>query len=192
MATELIVLVDKQGRDVKTPEGSVCTVDKYDAHRRGLLHRAVSVFLFDGDRLLLQKRAADKYHSGGLWTNTCCTHPRLGEIPLATATRRLREEMGITCDLTEIFQFSYFVQFAPDLYEHEYDHVFVGRWQGVPDPDPEEAEDWRWIDYRDLQDEIGRDPESFTYWLRECLADVIAHVFADAAQPQINQNHATH
>jgi len=103
----------------------------------------------------------------------------LGESPLATATRRLREEMGITCDLTEIFQFSYFVQFAPDLYEHEYDHVFIGYWRGVPDPDPEEVEDWRWLPYGDLQNEIKQDPESFTYWLRVCLADVIAPIFYD-------------
>lgn len=176
---EFIVLVDAQGRDLLTPEGSVSTMDKYEAHRLGLLHRAVSVFLFDGCQLLLQKRAVDKYHSGGLWTNTCCTHPRLGESPLETSIRRLREEMGISCDLQELFQFSYFIQFAPDLYEHEYDHVFVGSWQGEPNPDPSEVEDWRWIDYWDLQQEIAQNPESFTYWLRVCLADVIQQVFPD-------------
>lgn len=136
---------------------------KLEAHRRGELHRAVSVFVFDGDRLLLQKRA-DKYHSSGLWSNSCCSHPLPGESPPDAASRRLFEEMGVRCDLEEAFQFTYRLDVPPDLIEHEYDHVFLGEWSGKPRPDTSEVADWRWADIETLERELATDASSFTPW----------------------------
>src|SRR5919205_4313288 len=126
MAAEELILVDAQDRELGVKE-------KLQAHVEGALHRAVSVFVFDGGgRLLLQKRAPTKYHSAGLWSNTACGHPRPGESTLAAARRRLREEMGFDCELREAFQFLYRAELDGELVEHEYDHVFVG----VHDRDP--------------------------------------------------------
>src|SRR4051794_281839 len=101
-------------------------MEKMEVHRSGTLHRAFSVFIFNGKgQLLLQQRALDKYHSGGLWTNTCCSHPRVGELTPDAAHRRLQEEMGMDCELTELFQFSYRHEFGNGLIENEYDHVFI-------------------------------------------------------------------
>src|SRR5918997_6672888 len=127
--SEQVILVDEADREVGT--GS-----KLEAHREGALHRAFSVFVFDRrGRLLLQKRAAGKYHSGGLWSNTCCGHPRPGEATAEAARRRLREEMNFDCELRAAFEFLYRAQFTNKLIEHEYDHVFVGEFGGVFVPD---------------------------------------------------------
>ena len=118
---EQVILVDQQDREIGVAE-------KLEAHRKGKLHRAFSVFLFNAkDEMLLQQRAAEKYHSGGLWTNTCCSHPRPGEPTEAAARRRLREEMGISCNLNKAFDFIYRAEFDNGLIEHELDHVFIGR-----------------------------------------------------------------
>lgn len=159
--SERVVLVDEDDRSVGTEE-------KLKAHRRGLLHRAFSVFVRDAEgRWLLQKRAPGKYHSGGLWSNTCCSHPRPGEPVEAAARRRLREEMGFACPTTELFTFRYRVRLGDELWEHELDHVLVGRSDAEPDPDPAEVEDWRWVPVEELCRELERDPERFTYWFRE-------------------------
>ncbi|MCK6445572.1 MAG: isopentenyl-diphosphate Delta-isomerase [Planctomycetes bacterium] len=171
---ERVVLVDADGRDLLEADGSQRTLGKTEAHARGSRHRAVSVFVFDGERLLLQRRADGKYHSGGLWTNTCCTHPRPGETPLAAATRRLDEEMGVRCELVELFQFVYHARVGRDVFEHEFDHVFVGAWRGEPTPLAREVAQWRWIDVTELRAEIEREPTRFTYWLRHCLTRVLA------------------
>lgn len=171
---ERVVLVDEHGRDLLEADGSPRTLGKLEAHRRGARHRAVSVFVFDGDRLLLQRRAHSKYHGAGLWTNTCCTHPRAGETALAASARRLAEEMGVRCPLREVFQFTYRARVGADLVEHEFDHVFLGEWQGTPAPLAREVSDWRWTRVQDLLAEIEREPERFTYWLRECLGRVLA------------------
>lgn len=171
---ELVVLVDADGRDLLDAGGAPQTLGKAEAHRRGSRHRAVSVFVFDGERLLLQRRADGKYHSGGLWTNTCCTHPRPGESPLAAATRRLEEEMGVRCELRELFQFTYHAEVGTDVFEHEFDHVFVGDWRGSPRPLAGEVAQWRWAGARELLAELEREPERFTYWLRHCLERVLA------------------
>ncbi len=160
IAEDDVVLVDAY--DAPTGEAP-----KLEAHRRGLLHRAFSVFLYDSaGRMLLQQRAHAKYHSGGLWTNTCCSHPRPGEQTAAAAARRLREEMGVSCPLEPAFEFVYRAAFANGLVEHEYDHVFVGRFEGSPRPDPAEVADWRWAGIEELRAEQARTPERFSAWFR--------------------------
>jgi isopentenyl-diphosphate delta-isomerase len=163
MATEQLILVDAQDREVGVGE-------KMQAHAEGALHRAFSVFVFDAEkRLLLQKRARTKYHSGGLWSNTACGHPRPGEMTLAAARRRLREEMGFDCELSRAFGFLYRAELDNRLVEHEYDHVFVGRFDGVPAPDASEVEDWRWLSVGQLRRELRERPEEYSYWLSLAL-----------------------
>ncbi len=150
------------------------TMEKLAAHRQGKLHRAISVFIFHPDgRMLLQKRAQDKYHSGGLWTNTCCSHPRPNERTLDAAHRRLQEEMGFDCDLTEVHSFVYKTEFPNGLIEHEYDHVLVGISDQPPVLHPEEADDWKWIELKALQEDIHNHKEHYTYWFRHSLDDVL-------------------
>lgn len=163
---ERVILVDPEDRPVGT-------AGKLAAHREGLLHRAFSVFVLDAaGRMLLQRRAAGKYHSGGLWSNACCSHPRPGEAVEAAAHRRLREEMGFDCPLEFAFPLIYRAAVAPELEEHEYDHVFLGRWDGTPRPDPDEVGEWRWVDPEQLARDVGETPESFTVWFRQALAEL--------------------
>lgn len=165
-----VILVDESDRQV-------AVTGKMDAHRTGRLHRAISAFVFDSaGRLLLQKRAAAKYHSGGLWSNTCCSHPRPNEGSTPAARRRLREEMGIDCALSEVFSFIYRVEFANGLIEHEYDRVFFGRFDGDPSPDPQEAEEWKWVDMAQLSADVKMRPECYSFWLGACLDRVLAHM----------------
>jgi isopentenyl-diphosphate delta-isomerase len=160
VAEDNVVLVD--AHDAPTGEAP-----KLEAHRQGLLHRAFSVFLYDSaGRMLLQQRAHAKYHSGGLWTNTCCSHPRPGEATPAAAARRLREEMGVDCRFAPAFEFVYHASFDNGLVEHEYDHVFVGRFDGEPRPDPAEVADWRWAGIEELRAELEAEPERFSAWFR--------------------------
>ena len=167
-AEEQVVLVDQ--RDVV-----LGTMGKLEAHQKGLLHRAFSVFIFDKEgRLLLQRRASGKYHSAGLWTNTCCSHPRPGEAPEFAAERRLREEMGLRCPLTFQFTFLYQASFDNGLHEHELDHVFFGQHSAPPRPDPIEVDEWRYITLAELNDEMSRTPERFTAWLLACWPRVAA------------------
>ncbi|MFG0286286.1 MAG: isopentenyl-diphosphate Delta-isomerase [Phycisphaerales bacterium JB039] len=175
---ERVVLVDELDREIGQAE-------KLEAHRDGgRLHRAFSVFLFDGHgRTLLQRRAEGKYHFGGLWTNTCCGHPRPGETPLAGATRRLREEMGIEAPLSPIGRFLYrAADERSGLVEHELDHVFTGRFDGDPAPDPSEASGWRWVTLAELDAELRARPDRFTPWFALALAE--ARSFLDAAQAE--------
>ena len=150
------------------------TMDKMAAHRSGTLHRAFSVFIFNSKgQLLLQQRAFDKYHSGGLWTNTCCSHPKLGEFTLDAAHRRLQEEMGIDGELTELFQFSYRHEFENGLIENEYDHVFLGISDELPLPNPAEAASFRYMDTELLLLELLEHPEQYTAWFKICLEKVL-------------------
>ncbi len=166
-----VILVDKNDKETGTAE-------KMEVHRNGLLHRAFSVFIFnDKGELLLQQRASHKYHSGGLWTNTCCSHPRPGEDTLKAAHRRLNEEMGITnCELTEKFNFIYFAELNDDLKEHEFDYVFTGTWNGTPVVNPEEVADYKWIKPSVLIADISVRPEAYTYWFKEVVERVLAEV----------------
>ena len=155
-----IVLVDKDDREVGKAE-------KMAVHKKGLLHRAFSVLVFNSKgELLLQQRAKEKYHCGGLWTNTCCSHPRKGETVSQAAHRRLLEEMGVDCELEEIFSFSYRVDFPNGLTENEFDHVLMGKSDDQPKPDPKEVEQWRWVSLRALRTEIRKNPEIYTYWFK--------------------------
>ena len=152
--TARVVLVDEND----TPVG---TADKLEAHQAGLLHRAFSVFVTDGEnKVLLQQRAHGKYHSGGLWSNTCCSHPAPGEDVLAAAHRRLLDEMGLRCDLAFVFRFQYRAELAGGLIEHELDHVFLGRIAEDPSADPEEVQAWRWAPIQELADDLSRDRKS--------------------------------
>ena len=162
---ERVVLVDEDDREVGTEE-------KQRAHLDGRLHRALSVFVLNGrGELLLQRRAAAKYHSGGLWTNTCCSHPRPGEPVADAARRRLREEMGVACELAPAFTFLYHAGVGGGLVEHEYDHVFAGRCDLDPEPDPAEADAWRWAELDAAAAAAAARPDAFTPWLRLILAD---------------------
>lgn len=143
---------------------------KEEVHRKGLLHRAFSIMIRNNrGELLLQKRAGGKYHSSGLWTNSCCSHPRPGEDTEAAAHRRLREEMGFDCRLEHLGSFIYKVQFAADLYEHELDHVFTGTYQGDPVINQEEVSAYRWIALPELLQWMEREPAQFTFWLPEVI-----------------------
>jgi isopentenyl-diphosphate Delta-isomerase len=158
MNEERVVLVD-------TADNEVGTAPKLQAHRTGDLHRAISVFVFDsGGRMLLQRRADGKYHSGGLWSNTCCSHPRPGEPVATAARRRLHEEMGLDCELEPAFTFVYRADLDGGLTEHELDHVFVGTTDDSPEPDPDEVGGWRWIEPGEITREMESDPERFTAW----------------------------
>lgn len=169
-----VILVDQEGRDLLTRGGRVRTMGKTQAHRLGRRHRAVSVFVFNSKaQLLLQKRARGKYHSGGLWTNTCCTHPRPGETPAKTARRRLREEMGLRCSLREVLQFTYRGRVGKGLIEDEYDHVFTGVCDQDPRPDAAEVEAWRWVEVAGLGRNLRQNPKRYTCWLRRCFRDVM-------------------
>ena len=163
---EQIILVDEN-------DDQIGEAEKLRAHKAGLLHRAFSVFIFNAKgELILQKRATSKYHSGGLWSNSCCGHPRPGEITKSAAERRLGEEMGFFTKLKEVLVFSYSVELGNGLVENEIDHVFFGDYDGRVSPDTNEAEDWKWINIRDLENDLQNYPDSYTYWLKSVFPKV--------------------
>lgn len=162
-AEERVVLVDE--KDV-----ALGSMEKWQAHAEGRLHRAFSIFVFRPDgALLLQRRARTKYHSGGQWSNTCCGHPRPGEAIAVAAHRRLREEMGFDCALSPAGAFAYRADVGNGLLEHEYDHVLVGTADVTPSPDANEVDEVRWISVADLRFELQTAPASFTPWLQIAL-----------------------
>jgi isopentenyl-diphosphate delta-isomerase len=148
--------------------------EKMQAHKLGKLHRAFSIFVFNSrNQLLLQKRAAAKYHSRSLWSNTCCGHPRPGETIPEAAQRRLQEEMGFDCELKEVFDFIYKVELDTDLCEYEYDHVLIGKFDGRPIPNKEEVDDWSWTEIAELRVAVKENSKNYTYWLRACVDAVL-------------------
>lgn len=152
-------------------------MEKLEAHRRGVLHRAFSIFIFHSDgSLLMQRRTASKYHSGGLWTNTCCGHPRPEEKLLDAASRRLLEEMRIDPPLTPRFTFTYRAELDGGLVEHELDQVYFGTHDGGADPDPLEADAWRYISPADIDAELEAHPERYTVWFKLCWSEVKQHL----------------
>lgn len=164
---EQVILVDSSDNELGVEE-------KMAAHRSGKLHRAISTFVFDSrGRLLLQKRAAEKYHSAGLWSNTCCSHPRPSEHQAHAARRRLGEEMGIECNLDHVFAFTYRAELDNNLLEYEFDHVFFGKFDGEPIPNAEEVEDWKWMTLPQLCQDIKDDPLRYSAWFRICINQVI-------------------
>lgn len=155
---EEVVLVDMDDEMVGRAE-------KMTAHEQGLLHRAFSVFLFHEDKVLLQKRASSKYHCGGLWTNTCCSHPRQGESVKDAAVRRLREELNIYVDtVKEVHAFVYHRAFDNGLTEFEYDHVLVGEYNGLWTENPEEVDEVKWVSIKKLKEDIALRPQEYTPW----------------------------
>lgn len=170
-----LILVDALDREV----GSTT---KIRAHVDGLLHRAFSVVLFregdEGPELLLTRRAAAKYHSGNLWANSCCSHPRVGETVVDAALRRIQEELGCSAtNLKEITAFVYRAEFDNGLCEFEYDHVLVGHCLGEPDPDPNETSEIRWLDINELGIELSREPEKYTAWAPMVLSLALAQMY---------------
>lgn len=162
-ATEQVILVDKNDIPIGVSE-------KIAAHRDNLCHRAFSIFIFHHHRILLQQRAATKYHTPSLWTNTCCSHPRPGESIIEAGQRRLKEEMGIETILTSQGFFHYIAHFANGLTENEVDHVLVGNIDyDVIQPNPTEVQAYRWVGLPELKQEIAENPHHFTPWLERAL-----------------------
>ncbi|MFA7243854.1 MAG: isopentenyl-diphosphate Delta-isomerase [Patescibacteria group bacterium] len=160
---EQVVLVNKSNRKLGTEE-------KLEAHKKGLLHRAFSVFVFNNKgELLLQKRHSSKYHSGGLWSNTVCSHPRPGERYISAVHRRLHEEVGFDCPVKKIKPFIYRADFDDGLIENEYDVVFIGKYNGPIHPDPAEIETTKWISLSALKDDILRNPQNYTFWFKKII-----------------------
>lgn len=170
MNKEYVILVDSNNHELGVME-------KQEAHEKALLHRAFSIFIFNSKgELILQQRAFDKYHSGGLWTNTCCSHPRAGETTIAAAHRRLSEEMGFDCDLTERFSFVYQTPFDNGLSEHELDFVYTGVFDETPNINKAEVAAYRWITLEDLIGEVHQHPERFTSWFQIILKEYLDHL----------------
>ena len=164
---------------VNSADQVVGEMEKLAAHQQGLLHRAFSVFIFRSTEqrreVLLQQRADGKYHSGGLWTNTCCSHPQPGETTLAAGERRLMEEVGIAVKLCEVGSFIYRADFDNGLSEHELDHALIGEYSGALDyVNPEEIQAVRWIKIDQLQQDLVANPQNYTAWFAQALAIAVA------------------
>jgi len=145
---------------------------KLKVHQDGLLHRAFSIFVVNQEgQLMLQKRAIEKYHSGGLWANTCCSHPLKGENTEYTIHERLVEEMGFDCGLHALFKFIYRAKLDNDLVEYELDQVYIGNYEMDPVPNPAEVCDWKWIDIEFLKEDLEKSPDKYVYWLKAAFAE---------------------
>ena len=167
---EYVVLVDNQDNELGL-------MKKMEAHEEGVLHRAFSVFVFNSKgEILLQKRNSKKYHSGGLWSNTCCSHPRPGEGTKSAANRRLIEEMGMQAELLPAFSFIYKTELDNNLTEHELDHVFYGFSNNLPNYNTDEVEDYKYISPELLKLEIEHHPDDYTEWLKICLNNLLLHL----------------
>jgi len=163
MTNEFVILVDTSDREIGTME-------KMEAHRKGVLHRAFSIFVFNSKQeLMLQRRAFHKYHSGGLWTNTCCSHPRAGESLEYATQRRLQEEMGFTCKVQKAFDFMYEAHLDHNLIEKELDHVFIGFSDVQPKINPEEVAEWKYLSLDAIKKEISEQPDTYTAWFKIIL-----------------------
>lgn len=170
MKEEKVILVD-------TDDNPIGTMPKLEAHEKALLHRAFSVFILNQKgQLMLQQRALHKYHSPGLWTNTCCSHQREGEENIAAGMRRLKEEMGFTTSLQTLFSFIYKAPFDNGLTEHELDHVLLGHYESAPIINTEEVADWKWMDLEDVAQQINESPQEFTVWFKIIFARFYKHI----------------
>jgi isopentenyl-diphosphate Delta-isomerase len=167
--TEQLIIVDTQDQQI----GSL---DKVSVHKFGLLHRAFSIFVFNTEgKLLIQQRAANKYHSGGLWSNTCYSHPKIGEELIGSAMNHLNEEMGICCPLEFVFSFIYKSEVDNGSTEYEYDHVYFGLTDDIPSPSKEEVKDWMYFNIDELKNQTYLNPNIYTFLLRTCLDKVIQY-----------------
>ena len=164
---EKVILVDSHDKEIGVME-------KMKAHQEGALHRAFSVLLFNSNgELLLQKRASTKYHSGGLWSNTCCSHPKPNEDNLDAVRRRLKEEIGITADPSFLYNFIYKYQFDNKLIEHELDHVYIGETDSDPIINPNEVEEWKWISWENLIKDIHTNEGKYSFWFKRIIHQLI-------------------
>lgn len=168
MLRDKVVLVNEQ--DI-----AIGKMDKMEAHIKGELHRAFSVFIFNSSgQMLIHQRAANKYHGAGLWTNACCSHPQWGENVLKGALDRLQFEMGLQCNIHKSFCFLYNTPVENNLIEHELDHVFWGYTDASPYPHPDEVQDYKWASLDEIKKEINQKPQKFTFWFREAFNKIIS------------------
>ena len=168
MQEQKVILVSERDEELGV-------MDKMEVHQKGLLHRAFSVFIFDQDgKMLLQQRAEKKYHGGLLWTNACCSHPYPNEKIEGAAERRLREELGFTIPLAKVFAFTYKAEVENNLIEHEYDHVFVGEYNGLINPNVDEVADYKYVAMEELENQLNETPASFTTWFRIAFPQIAA------------------
>ena len=169
MTEEQVILVDQE-------DNVLGTMEKLEAHHKGVLHRAFSVFVFNAKgELMLHQRAASKYHSPNLWTNTCCSHPRPGEALENAAHRRLQEEMGFDCPLNYGFNFIYYKEVG-ELIEHELDHVWLGYFEGEPQLNPDEVMAWKWMSLEAIQEDMTANPDQYTEWFKICFEEVTKRI----------------
>ncbi len=167
----MVILVDEN-------DNPIGTMPKMEAHEKAMLHRAFSVFILNAnDEVLLQQRANDKYHSAGLWTNTCCSHPHPGEDTLGAARRRLKEEMGMEADLQFVFKFMYKAPFDNLLTEHEIDHVFIGKTDQLPVINPKEVASYKYMKPEDIKLDMEQNPQSYTVWFRIIFNEFYKEIF---------------
>lgn len=172
MTEEHVILVNEKDEPIGL-------MPKMEAHEKAVLHRAFSVFILNSkNEIMLQQRAAHKYHSPLLWTNTCCSHQREGETNIMAGSRRLREEMGFKAELKELFSFIYKAPFDNGLTEHELDHVMIGYYDGEPELNPDEAENWKWMAIEDVKENMKLRPEIYTVWFR-IIFDEFYHYLED-------------
>jgi isopentenyl-diphosphate delta-isomerase len=169
---EEVILVD-------TNDVPLGTMPKMEAHEKAILHRAFSVFILNKEgQLMLQQRALSKYHSPGLWTNTCCSHQRLGETNIEAGTRRLQEEMGFKTPLKELFSFVYKATLDNGLTEHEFDHVILGYYDSEPIINHEEVTNWKWMNLEEIIKEIKTTPDNYTAWFKIIFDRFYNHIKA--------------
>lgn len=170
MAQENVILVNEKDEQIGLME-------KIEAHEKALLHRAFSVFVFnDRNELMIQQRAHSKYHSPGLWTNTCCSHQREGESNIEAGKRRLQEEMGFSTDLKDTISFIYKAPFDNGLTEHEFDHILVGSYEGVPDLNPDEVAAWKWMSLEAIEEDMRNNPAIYTEWFKIIFDKYYSHI----------------
>ena len=170
MNEEQVILVDETDKQIGL-------MPKLEAHQKAVLHRAFSVFIFnDKNELMLQKRALDKYHSPGLWTNTCCSHQRNGESNMEAGKRRLYEEMGFMTELKETISFIYKAPFDNGLTEHEFDHVMIGYYNNEPNINKDEVADWKWMSLEDVKKDLNEHPERYTIWFSIIFDKFYQHI----------------
>ncbi len=163
MKKEYVVVVNKNNKKIGIEE-------KLSAHKKGLLHRAFSIFVFNSKgEFLLQQRAQIKYHSPGLWSNTVCSHPKPNETYKQAIHRRLKEEMGFDCELKKLFCFIYKAELPNGLIEHEYDCVFVGKFDGIPQPNPQEVMNYKWVPLKKLKQDVKNNSNRYTVWFKIAL-----------------------
>lgn len=181
MYTEVILVNEK--------DEVLGSMEKLEAHEKGLLHRAFSIFVFNSKgELLIHQRAFGKYHSEGLWTNTCCSHPAPGETIIEAAHRRLKEEMGLSCQMQQAFHFVYKAELDNNLIEHELDHVVIGICDSNPEINPDEAIDFKWVELSDLLIDVSKNPSNYTFWFKTILQEHFDQLLENIPYESLQKN----